>query len=114
MSSPSFTKLRLLRARPLCIVCARPAEAEGIAKSFGILGDRLTGREVADIHDAHTFYLGSFQVGDQRLEYYITSSLRQGIQSFATHVSVLFNILRPKYTIHAGVCAGYSGANIKY
>jgi hypothetical protein len=103
------SKLRLLR-RPLCIICGRPAEAEAIAKALGIDGDRILGREVEEIHDGHTFYLGSFHLGEkgeEKLDYYITSSLRQGIQSFTIHASILFHILRPRYAIHAGVCAAY-------
>jgi hypothetical protein len=106
MSSPPDSKLRLLRNRPLCIICGRPAEAEAIAKELGIIDNRLTGRQVEEIHDGHTFYLGSFDL-QENLEYYITSSLRQGIQSFATHASILFHVLRPRYAIHAGVCTAY-------
>jgi hypothetical protein len=106
----SDSKLRLLR-RPLCIICGRPKEAEEIAKALGVDENRVLGREVEGINDGHTFYLGSFDLGDKReekLDYYITSSLRQGIQSFAIHTSILFHILRPRYAIHAGVCASYA------
>jgi hypothetical protein len=106
----SDSKLRLLR-RPLCIICGRPKEAEEIAKALGVEETRVLGREVEGINDGHTFYLGSFDLGDRReekLDYYITSSLRQGIQSFAIHTSILFHILRPRYAIHAGVCASYA------
>lgn len=106
----SDSKLRLLR-RPLCIICGRPKEAEEIAKALGIEENRVLGREVEGINDGHTFFLGSFDLGDKRaekLDYYITSSLRQGIQSFTIHASILFHILRPRYAIHAGVCASYT------
>jgi hypothetical protein len=106
----SDSKLRLLR-RPLCIICGRPKEAEEIAKALGVEENRVLGREVEGINDGHAFYLGSFDLGDKReekLDYYITSSLRQGIQSFAIHTSILFHILRPRYAIHAGVCASYA------
>ena len=111
----SDSKLRLLR-RPLCIICGRPKEAEEIAKALGVEENRVLGREVEGINDGHTFYLGSFNLGDERaekLDYYITSSLRQGIQSFAIHTSILFHILRPRYAIHAGVCASYADPDLQ-
>jgi hypothetical protein len=68
----SDSKLRLLR-RPLCIICGRPKEAEEIAKALGVEENRFLGREVEGINDGHTFYLGSFDLGDDReekLDYY--------------------------------------------
>ena len=97
-----------LQKRPLCIICGRPSEAKVIAEAFGIEKNRLSGQNVEDVHNSHTFYLGSFQ-GRQKVDYYITSSLRQGIQSFAIHASMLFQSLKPQYAVHAGVCASYSG-----
>jgi len=99
--------LRQLRNRPVCIICGRPAEAEEIAKALGIFENRLPGDEVEKVNDGHTFYLGSFKLQKGELEYYITSSLRQGIQSFTVNASVLFSILNPRFVVHAGVCAGY-------
>ncbi|KAF1962461.1 purine and uridine phosphorylase [Byssothecium circinans] len=101
-------KLRLLRNRPLCIICGRPGEAEEIARTLGIEKNRITGDEVMKVNNAYTFYTGSFTLDSgEKLEYYVTSSLRQGIQSFTVCASVLFSILRPRFAIHAGVCAGY-------
>jgi hypothetical protein len=99
--------LRRLRNRPVCIICGRPAEAEAIAKALGILENRLQGLEIEKVNDGHTFYLGSFKLQEGELEYYVTSSLRQGIQSFTVNASVLFSILLPRFVVHAGVCAGY-------
>ena len=100
--------LRRLRNRPVCIICGRPAEAEEIAKALGILENRLPGDEVEKVNDGHTFYLGSFKLQEGELEYYVTSSLRQGIQSFTVNASVLFSILLPRFVVHAGVCAGFN------
>jgi len=99
--------LRRLRNRPVCIICGRPAEAKEIAKALGILDNRLQGHEVEKVNDGHTFYLGSFKLQEGELEYYVTSSLRQGIQSFTVNAGVLFSILLPRFVVHAGVCAGY-------
>ncbi|KAH8693402.1 nucleoside phosphorylase domain-containing protein [Phaeosphaeriaceae sp. PMI808] len=103
-------KLRLLRNRPLCIICGRPGEADEIAETLGIKNNRITGDEVMKVNNGYTFYTGSFTLkSGEELEYYVTSSLRQGIQSFTVCASVLFSILRPRFAIHAGVCAGYKG-----
>jgi len=99
--------LRNLRNRPLCIICGRPGEAEEIAKALGIFGNKIQGDEIDKVADGHTFYLGSFQIQKGKLDYYVTSSLRQGIQSFTVYTAVLFSILLPRFAIHAGVCAGY-------
>jgi purine-nucleoside phosphorylase len=62
----------------------------------------------------HTFYLGNFTLeSKEKLNYYITSSLRMGIQSFTVHAALLFNILRPRFVIHAGVCAADESAKPK-
>ena len=106
--APTTPNLRVLRSRPLCIMCARAAEAEEIAKALGIEENRITGHEVQKVNDGYTFYLGSFNLpSGEELKYYVTSSLRQGIQSFTVNASILFSILRPRFVIHAGVCAGY-------
>ncbi|KAF2269167.1 purine and uridine phosphorylase [Lojkania enalia] len=105
---PTTPKLRELRNRPLCIICARAAEAEEIAKALKIENNRISGHEVQKVNNGYTFYLGSFRLNsDENLEYYVTSGLRQGIQSFTINASVLFSILHPRFVIHAGVCAGY-------
>lgn len=89
-------------------MCGRPGEAEEIAKTLGIENNRITGDEVMKVNNAYTFYIGSFKLeSGEELQYYVTSSLRQGIQSFTVCASVLFSILRPRYVIHAGICAGY-------
>ncbi|KAH7390179.1 phosphorylase superfamily protein [Cadophora sp. MPI-SDFR-AT-0126] len=99
--------LRQLQSRPLCIICGRPSEAEAIATELGALNNPVSGRTVDKINDGHRFFLGSFNVQGQKLEYYITSSLRQGIQSFAIHASILFHILKPRFAVHVGVCAAF-------
>lgn len=103
----SNPNLRNLRNRPLCIICGRPGEAEEIAKALGIFTKKIQGDEVDKVDDGHTFYLGSFKIREGNLDYYVTSSLRQGIQSFTVNAAVLFSILLPRFVIHAGVCAGY-------
>jgi hypothetical protein len=111
------SKLRLLKSRPLCIICAKPQEAAIIAETLQITKDHISGHDIPEINDGHNFYLGTFEIGEgqkkRRLEYYVTSSLRQGIQAFATHVGILFHILRPQFAVHAGVCAGYQAKGIK-
>ena len=101
------SNLRRLRSRHVCIICGRPAEAEEIAKALGIFKNRLQGHEIEKVNDGHTFYLGSFKLQEGELDYYVTSSLRQGIQSFTVNAGVLFSILLPRFVVHAGVCAGY-------
>lgn len=106
----SRSNLRRLRSRPVCIICGRPAEAQQIARALGIDDEkhRLSGHDVSMVRDGHTFHLGEFKLpsGDI-LKYYITSSLRQGIQSFAVSAAILFNTLSPRFVLHAGVCAGF-------
>ncbi len=107
-SSPTPAEvLRQLQSRPLCIICGRPKEAEGIAKELGVENNRVLGREVDKINDGHSFFTGSFDIKGQKLDYYITSSLRQGIQSFTIHASILFHFLKPRFAIHVGVCAAF-------
>jgi hypothetical protein len=107
MDEDTNSKLRQLRSRPLCIICGRSSEAEELAKAFGIRGhaDRIQGHEVSGMQ-GHTFFLGSFTLNSgEKLKYYITSSLRQGIQSFTISAALIFNILRPRFVVHSGVCA---------
>jgi len=99
--------LRQLQSRPLCIICGRPKEAEAIATQLGVLNNPVFGWAVDKINDGHKFFIGSFDVQGQKLDYYITSSLRQGIQSFAIHASILFHILKPRFAVHVGVCAAF-------
>jgi nucleoside phosphorylase len=102
--------LRRLRSRPVCIICARPSEAQRIAKALGIDSDEhmINGNDVTMVKDGYTFYLGEFNLrsGDV-LKYYITSSLRQAIQSFTISAAILVNVLAPRFILHAGVCAGF-------
>lgn len=101
--------LRRLCNRPVCIICGRPAEAETIAKALGIYENRIHGHDIQKVKDGYTFYLGAFKLpSGGELEYYVTSSLRQGIQSFTINAAILFSILRPRFVIHTGVCAGYN------
>lgn len=103
--------LRRLRDCPVCIICGRPGEAAAIAKALGIETQVFQGHEVAEVDSAHTFYYGEFDlVSGEKLGYVLTSSTRQGIQSFTVHAALLFHILRPRFVIHAGVCAGFKDA----
>jgi hypothetical protein len=105
--------LRRLLNSPVCILCARPAEAKGIADALGCT-ETLSGHSVTKVDSGHTFYLGSFQLQDgTSLDYYVTSVTRQGVQSFTVDASILFYILKPRHVIHAGVCAGYREKNFK-
>jgi hypothetical protein len=117
MMAAPVSKLRLLKSRPLCIICAKPQEAEIIARTLEITADHISGLDIPEINDGHNFYLGTFIIGEgekaRNLEYYVTSSLRQGIQAFATHVGILFHVLRPQFAVHAGVCAGYGAKGVK-
>jgi len=111
------SNLRKLRNIPVCIICGRPAEALEIAKAFGINRKVLHGHQVQKVKDGHTFYIGEFNLENgEKLKYYITSSLRQGIQSFTVAAALLFNTLNPRFVVHAGVCAGYddSQRKVKY
>lgn len=113
-SAKEGENLRRLRDCPVCIVCGRPGEAEAVAKALGILNQKLQGHEVAEVDNAHTFYHGEFDLpSGEKLGYVVTSSTRQGIQSFTVHTALLFHILRPRFVIHAGVCAGYKDPSEK-
>jgi hypothetical protein len=110
-TSPPESQLSRLRSRPLCIICGRPEEAEAIADELKVRNNRVVGSEVEGIHDDHIFYVGSFSLGEKKLDYYITSSLEHGMQSFAIHASILFHVLRPRYAIHVGVCTVHDDPN---
>lgn len=107
--------LRCFRKRPLCIICARPSEAQMIANELGCEKNKVSNGQIAGVDKNHVFYYGSFDLANASLDFYITSSLRQGIQSFTIHTSILFHTLKPRYAIHAGVCAGFAdrGGKIK-
>jgi hypothetical protein len=99
--------LRRLLNRPVCILCARPAEAEEIASCLGFK-ERISGSEIGKVDKGHTFWLGSFELQDgSELECYVTHSRRQGVQWFTADASILLHILKPRFVVHAGVCAGY-------
>lgn len=116
MTSPP-SKLRLLKSRPLCIICAKPEELKIIAETLEISKDHISGYDIPEINNGHDFYLGTFRIssddGDRDLEFYVTSALRQSIQTFAVHAGALFHVLRPQFAVHAGVCAGYAAKGIK-
>jgi hypothetical protein len=70
----SDTKLRLLRRRPLFIICAKPSEADIIVERLQVKDHKLLGREIAEINNDQVFYLGSFNLKEKKLDYYITSA----------------------------------------
>ena len=106
--------LRRLQGCSLCIICGKPAEAKIIAQELDA-DERLSGFDIQGVNDKHTFYIGTIPLTEGRkLEYYVTSSIRQGLVHFSTPASLIFQILRPRFAIHAGVCAGYSEVGIKY
>jgi len=115
----SKSKLALLKARPLCIICAKPEEVGGIAFKLGIADEHISSTDIREIRDGHDFYLGTFKIVDEKgekeryLEYYLTSPTRQGIQTFAIQACSLFHVIRPQFVIHAGVCAGYGKEGIR-
>ena len=99
--------LRRLLNRPVCILCARPAEAEEIAGSLGFK-EQISGSEIGKVDKGHTFWLGSLKLQDgSDLDCYVTHSRRQGVQWFTADASILLHILNPRFVVHAGVCAGY-------
>lgn len=100
------TPLRRLRSCPLAIICGKPEEIPAIAKKLDA-SDVIHGASVDGVNNGHIFYLGKIQFkGEKILRFYVTSSLKQGLVHFSIHASALFSILRPRYAIHAGVCAG--------
>jgi hypothetical protein len=99
--------LRRLLNTPVCIICARSSEAEEIAQTLGST-ERLYGTEISKVNRGHTFHLGSLKLGNGKvLGYYVTHTTRQGIQSFTVDAGILLYLLKPRYVIHSGVCAGY-------
>jgi hypothetical protein len=79
------------------------------------LGARTTinGYLVDQIAAGHNFYLGTLSTDPIKFPYYITSTTRQGIQSFAAQSAALFSVLKPDFVLHVGVCAAISGQGIE-
>ncbi|OCT47537.1 Phosphorylase superfamily protein [Cladophialophora carrionii] len=76
--------------------------------------EKSAGPPSKGINNNHVFYLGVLNlVGERKLEYYITSSLRQGLVHFATHAGILFQVLRPWFAIYAGVFAGNATTGVE-
>jgi hypothetical protein len=99
--------LRRLLNSSVCILCARPQEAEGIASALKCT-ETLYGHNVPEVDDSHTFHFGSLKLKDgNSLGFYVTHASRQSVQTFIVDASILFYILRPRFVLHAGVCAGY-------
>ncbi|GAQ47335.1 hypothetical protein G647_01848 [Aspergillus niger] len=115
----SKSKIRLLKSRPLCIICAKPQEVQIVARTLQITKDHISSSDIPELGDGYDFYLGTFNIiskdgGEARsLEYYVTSPYRQGIQTFSIQAGTLFHVLRPQFAVHAGVCAGYAKEGIK-
>jgi len=99
--------LQNLRDRAVCIITARSGEAQGLAEALGIDHNILKGHAVWDVDNGFSFYLGSFDLEESHLDYYITSGRHMGVQSFAIDCGLLMHILRPRFIVHAGVCAGF-------
>lgn len=107
--------LGALVACQLCIICAKPREAITLAREFNletiISSDLVDGISQGQRLD---FHIGSFTLGNSSIPYYVTSTSRQGIQTFGIEAATLFSILKPRYALHVGVCAAISGQNIEY
>lgn len=98
--------LRKLRNCAVCIICGKASEAEGIAKALKITESRLRGHEIAEVENGFTFYVGKLTLtSGEEISYSVTSSTRQGIQSFAISAALILHILQPRFVLHAGVCA---------
>lgn len=105
--------LRKLRNSPLMIICANPREA-GLIARFMDAKDRVSGSTVNGINNNHMFYAGKLHLRNRKqLNYYVTSSTRQGLMHFATQAGILFHQLRPRFAIHAGCCAGNAAAKVE-
>jgi 16S rRNA U1498 N3-methylase RsmE len=110
-SLQQFRILRELRAIPLCIITAKQEEAELIQRYMKALR-RISGDEVAYVDPQHTFWKGTIELKENKeIEFYVTHCTRQAIQTFAVEATSLLGLLKPKYAIHAGVCASLD-ANI--
>ncbi|KAL3247308.1 hypothetical protein ABHI18_012456 [Aspergillus niger] len=114
----SESDFRRLKSRPLCIICAKPQEVQIIARTLGIREGHISSNDIPELVDGYNFYLGTFNIipkdggTARRLEYYLTSPDRQGIQTFSIQAGTLFHVLRPRFVVHAGVCAGYGREGI--
>ncbi|KAK4139141.1 nucleoside phosphorylase domain-containing protein [Dichotomopilus funicola] len=104
----------MLRACRLCIICAKPREANTLVESYHLgLGTKISGDHVDGIPERHDFHVGEFELKDgSKVSYYVTNTSRQGIQTFAMESATLFSILKPEFAIHVGVCAAISDQNI--
>ncbi|KAK0940834.1 hypothetical protein LTR48_005676 [Friedmanniomyces endolithicus] len=100
------TPLRRLRSCALAIFCGKPEEITIIATELGAR-ERISGTAVDGVDNGHIFHIGKMEfVGGKKLGFYVTSSLRQGLVPFAIATGALISVLRPRFAIHAGVCAG--------
>jgi hypothetical protein len=112
LSDTQRINLRELRAVPLCIITAKREEAELLQKALGP-STHILGHDVAFVENHHDFWKGKVELRDGKyMDYYVTHCTRQGIQTFAVEAAALFSILKPKFAIHAGVCAAIAD-NIK-
>ncbi len=114
MAGELETPLRRLRSCPLAIICGKPEEIPIIAKRLQAV-ETISGVSVQGINKSHSFQLGKIKFeGGKVLKFYVTSSLKQGLMYFSISVGALFSILRPRFAIHAGVCAGNKAAGIRF
>ncbi|KAK4506216.1 hypothetical protein PRZ48_004181 [Zasmidium cellare] len=102
--------LRRLRNCALAIICARPKEAT-IISSMLKTSTTISGDNVDGVDNGHEFMLGEMKIvtgkaTTQKLKFYVTSSLSQGLVPFAISAGALISVLRPRFAIHAGICAG--------
>ena len=102
--------IRLLRDCSLAVICARPKEANIIADMLKT-HTTISGDSVDGVDSGHEFMMGEMKIekgGDERqkLRFYVTSSLSQGLVPFAISSSALISVLKPRFVIHAGICAG--------
>lgn len=106
--------LRRLRNCAVCIICGKASEAAEIAKALDC-HTRLRGHDLAELENGLTFHIGSMKLQDgDELDYVVTASTRQGIQSFAICAAPLLCVLRPKFVIHTGVCAAAKTESLRY
>lgn len=69
--------------------------------------ETISGVAVEGVNNGHVFYMGRMQFkGGKVLKFYITSSLKQGLVHFSIYTGALISVLRPRFAIHTGVCAG--------
>lgn len=109
--------LQQLQDRKLCIICAKSDEANIVKDQLGAM-TKIEGHLVDRITQArgepgHDFYLGALSSENDDIPYYITSTTRQGIQSFGVQTAALFTILKPRYAVHVGVCAAIAKEHIR-